>query len=462
MKRQQSKVNLQENPAQDGASAPRYRATWRWHFFAGVFVVPFLLVLATTGLIMLYYSTVQTPLGEPLFVNTVAGSTNSPTAQLAAANAALPHGKVMQYIPAPTPDRPVQFELIRASSTYVIDVDPYTNQVLRVVDKDSTPYALARRIHSTLLLGDFGDVLLEVVAGLALLLVATGTYMWLQQRKKTPVPQSSRRVRWRRWHLSTGVYAALGLCFFLVSGLAWTNLWGGTFVQAWGSFPAEKWGPVLLSDNVHSAMNHGASKEVPWGLEQTPLPASAREVGAHDTNADATITLDVVDQLARDIGFGPRYRINLPDGADGVYTISRDSMNGETERPGDERTVHLDRHSGKVLAEVGFDDYSLLAKSMAVGIAVHQGSMGWWSIALNTLVCLAVIFLCLSGTLLWWLRRPAQSKWLPVPPPVAGLPLRSLLTLLLVLLGMALPLLGATLIVALLVHFLVGRVRQAQ
>jgi len=129
-------------------------------------------------------------------------------------------------------------------------------------------------------------------------------------------------------------------------------------------------------------------------------------------------------------------------------------MNGDIERPGDERTVHIDRHSAKVLAEVGFDDYSLMAKGMAIGVAVHQGSMGWWTLALNLLVCVVVLFLCLSGTLLWWLRRPARSTWLPVAPPVAGLPLRSTLTLLLLLLGIAFPLLGATLLAAVASYFL--------
>jgi uncharacterized iron-regulated membrane protein len=60
----------------------------------------------------------------------------------------------------------------------------------------------------------------------------------------------------------------------------------------------------------------------------------------------------------------------------------------------------------------------------------------------------------LSGTLLWWLRRPARSTWLPVAPPVAGLPLRSTLTLLLLLLGIAFPLLGATLLAAVASYFL--------
>ena len=89
---------------------------------------------------------------------------------------------------------------------------------------------------------------------------------------------------------------------------------------------------------------------------------------------------------------------------------------------------------------------------MAVGIGVHQANMGWWNIAMNVLACAAVIFLCVSGTLLWWLRRPAGSRPLPVAPRIAGLPLRSGLTVLLVVMGVAFPLLGAALLAGLLVH----------
>ena len=30
-----------------------YAAVWRWHFYAGVYVAPFLMLLAFTGLVML-------------------------------------------------------------------------------------------------------------------------------------------------------------------------------------------------------------------------------------------------------------------------------------------------------------------------------------------------------------------------------------------------------------------------
>jgi uncharacterized iron-regulated membrane protein len=451
---------MQGQVAREGSALQRYTAAWRWHFFAGVFVVPFLLVLATTGLVMLYYSTVQTPLGEHLLVTVGAGAPTSPVQQLATAHAALPGGTATLYVPASSPERTVQFELTQGERTYAVDIDPYTNEVLRLVDKDRTFYALAHRIHGTLLLGEVGDTIVEVVAGLALLMLATGVYMWFQQRKVAPATLASRRRGWRRWHMLTGLYAAVVLCFFLLSGLAWTNVWGGKWVQAWGTFPEEKWGPIPLSGETHGAMNHGAQKTVPWGLEQTPLPASVEESDHTAHERAAAVDLDSVEQRARASGFGPRYRINLPQDADGVYTISSTSMNGDTDRPADERTVHVDRRSGEIVAEVGFGDYSVLAKSMAVGIAAHQGSLGWWSIALDVLACTVVIFLCVSGTIMWWLRRPARAGWLPAPPRVAALPLRSGLTVLLLGLGVAFPLLGATLVVGLLAHALMARYQE--
>ena len=448
---------MQEQTARANRATQRYMAAWRWHFFAGIVVIPFLLVLATTGLVMLYYTAVQTPVGEQLRVHASVGPRSSPLQQLAAAQDALPGGTAAVYIPPSGPDQPAQFDFKQYDRIYAVDVNPYTNSVLRVVDKDSTLYALAHRIHGTLLLGEIGDTVVEVVAGLALLMLATGVYMSFQRRAAVPASGKVQRSSWRRWHQLIGLYAAVLLCFFLLSGLAWTNVWGGELVQPWNSFPAEKLGPAAQSGHSHGDLNHSEHKQVPWGLEQTPLPASTTVTGH---SGHAAIDLDAVDRMARELGFGPRFRINLPQDANGVYTISSTSMSGEVVRPGDERTVHIDRHSGEIVAEARFVDYPPLAKSMAVGVAVHQGSFGCWSIALDVLACMTVIFLCISGSAMWWLRRPVRAGWLPVPPRRASLPLRSGLTVLLLAMGIAFPLLGAALLAALLGYFLVVRAPQ--
>ncbi len=51
-----------------------YFAAWRWHFYAGLYVAPFLAMLAITGLIMLWSSVLYGRDGEKTFPVTPAGS----------------------------------------------------------------------------------------------------------------------------------------------------------------------------------------------------------------------------------------------------------------------------------------------------------------------------------------------------------------------------------------------------
>ena len=41
-----------------------YITAWRWHFYAGLYVAPFLIMLAVTGLIMLWTATLYGRDGE--------------------------------------------------------------------------------------------------------------------------------------------------------------------------------------------------------------------------------------------------------------------------------------------------------------------------------------------------------------------------------------------------------------
>ena len=141
--------------------------------------------------------------------------------------------------------------------------------------------------------------------------------------------------------------------------------------STWSTFPAEKWDNVPLSDATHADMNHGALKEVPWALEQTPMPASGSKAGVDGVPAGMLVNLDSIAALARQIGFNEQFRINQPVGKEGVYTISADSMDGDTTDPTGDRTVHVDQYTGKILAEVRFANYSPAGKAMAVGIALH-------------------------------------------------------------------------------------------
>ncbi|MGJ8624890.1 MAG: hypothetical protein ACSHW1_19275 [Yoonia sp.] len=55
-------VSIEPNTVTDADAQPDrantlYKAAWRWHFYAGLCVIPFLIMLAVTGLAMLWIST---------------------------------------------------------------------------------------------------------------------------------------------------------------------------------------------------------------------------------------------------------------------------------------------------------------------------------------------------------------------------------------------------------------------
>jgi uncharacterized iron-regulated membrane protein len=245
------------------------------------------------------------------------------------------------------------------------------------------------------------------------------------------------------------------LFVFLLTGLSWTGVWGAQVVQPWGSFPAAKWDAVPQSDATHASLNPAGGHEVPWGLEQTPLPASGSAAGVPGVPAGQPVNLDAVATLARSLGFKGQHHIQLPRDETGVFTLSADTMSGDLGNPTHDRTVHVDRYTGRVLAEVAFADYPLAAKAMAVGIALHQGDLGLWNALLNVVFCLAIVFLCVSGVVMWWKRRPSGSWRMVAPPAPKNLKLWKGGALVMCAVALAFPLSGAVLIAVLLVDGLV-------
>ncbi|WP_417434827.1 PepSY-associated TM helix domain-containing protein [Hoeflea sp.] len=425
-----------------------YLAAWRWHFYAGLYVIPFFMVLAVTGMAMAWIAYIDGRDGERIAVvpQQVAQSVS---AQADAALAVIPGGALRQYVAPRADDLAAIFRVDLDGKATMVAVDPYSATVLAEFPRRSGWYDFFDNVHSDLMLGVTGDRMIEVAASLGMVLIATGLYMWWPRTsgwRAALVPSFVRggRVMWRSLHGVAGFWISLFLVFFLLSGLSWAGVWGEKMVQAWSQFPAAKWDNVPLSDDTHASMNHGP-KEVPWALEQTPMPASGSQAGQAGLPAGSEVTIDAMDQLARSIGFDGRYQMNVPSGETGVYTFSRDSMSTDSSDPTSDRTVHVDRYTGNILADVRFEDYSWAGKAMAVGVALHMGTMGLWSVLANTLICTSVLFLCISGVVMWWKRR-AQGLRLSAPPLPRDMPLWQGATLVALAVSMAFPMAGLTLL----------------
>ena len=387
-----------------------YAMVWRWHFYAGLFVIPFLLMLSVTGTIMLYDKQLQSLRYSTLADVSNNGEMLSAQQQLSSIKVNYPQGVVKKYMPGKTADDVSFFVVKNEDATIHVALDPYTGKVLEEINRDDSWYALANEIHGSLLLGEWGDHAIEAAIGLIVLLIISGLYLWYTTRQDGalvffPRLNQGKRNFYKQLHSSLGLYCAVFLIFFVISGLSWSGVWGSKLVQAWNSFPAQKWSYVELSEHDHASLNQGVMEEVPWNLEQTPLPLSkATEAHQHTKEVD----LNSIADLAKQLGM-KNYQVNLPANKKAVYTLSADTMSGDISDPRLDRTVHIDQHTGEVLVDIGWSDYTLMAKFMAAGIGLHQGGLGWINLLVNTLLCACYILICLSGLYLCWLRKPKNS-----------------------------------------------------
>lgn len=430
-----------------------YFAVWRWHFYAGLYVIPFLIMLSVTGILMIWFTAIAPEYGDRIQVS-AGDAALAVTDQIAAAEAAHPGGKADKFITPYDAETPALVRVQTEAGAMMLAVNPYSGEILSDRPEAGTWNEWLTHLHGEILIGDnggIGDFLVEIAASLGMLLLATGLYLvWPRNGKGwremlVPTLGAKGRAFWKSLHQTTGSWTALLLFFFFLSGLAWAGIWGGKFVQAWSTFPAEKWDAVPLSDATHASMNHTAKEEVPWTLELTPLPLSGSQAGTQLLPEGTPIVFETVVAGAVALGFDARFQVTAPADATGVWTLSRDSMSYDSAEPTSDRTVHIDQFTGKVLADVRYADYPVLGKAMAVGIALHEGMLGLWNVVLNIAFCLLVILSSIAGLVMWWKRRPAGARF-GAPSRPQDVPYAKGAILITLALSLAFPVLGLTLL----------------
>ncbi|MBM6551551.1 PepSY-associated TM helix domain-containing protein [Marinomonas ostreistagni] len=391
-----------------------YRSVWRWHFFAGLYVVPFLVMLALTGLVMIFDPIIERALHADLYkVEQTSATPISYEAQYQLVAQQYPDSAITRLYVSDEANDATRFQVNVAGDNRSVFVDPYQAKVLGDISISDSWYVWADDTHGTFMLGLTGDWLIEIATSFTILLILTGVFMWWPKAGESAW-QAATRIRgkgrnlWRDLHSVIGIWVAVILLFFSISGLAWASIWGGKMLQAWSTFPVEQSAKNVSSTLTHEDLNLKGLKQIPWNLEQAPLPESTTPIFGQ-----RSITLDRVVDDAQAIGF-TRFQLHFPKGDTGVFTTTASTMGRDINNALDDRTVHFDRYSGTVIADVGFMDYNWFAQSMAFGIALHMGQFGVWNLIACVLFCLAVILLCVSGVVMWWKRRPAQA--LAAPP----------------------------------------------
>lgn len=449
-----------------------YRTVWRWHFYAGLFVIPFMLILAITGIIYLFKPQLDAAMYHNLMFVQPSAAKLSYTEQVQSAQKAYPNATVTQITPNIAPDRSTEVLLTTADEhNLMVFVNPHTGQVLGDRNENNNLQAITRKIHGELLIGKLGDYLVELAACWGLVLLISGLYLWLPRRQfsvlGTLIPRlwsQNKRVFWRDLHAVPGFYGILLIGFLILTGLPWTGFWGETFAQVYGQFPAQMWNDIPQSTVLTGSLNQ-RGQVVPWAVEQLPMPQSTTsEHSNHSGHGDAgsttaqdgiasgtPVNLNSVIALAQVKDAPPGFSVTLPEGETGVYTVS--AFPGD---PTQEVTMHIDRYSGKVLADVRWKDYGLVPRAVEMGTAIHMGKyFGLANQLLMLIAALIVMLLSITGAVMWWQRRPKEPGLMgapAMPPHVQNwrVPL-AIVTVL----GLAFPLVGLSLVIVLLLDYFV-------
>ncbi|RZM34312.1 MAG: PepSY domain-containing protein, partial [Sphingomonas sp.] len=209
-----------------------YNAVWRWHFYAGLFCLPFILWLSVTGTIYLWKPQIEAWQERAYDSLPVTGARATPEAIVATALAANPGARLSKYERPETPTQAVRVLVTSNGVETRIYVDPYRSQVLGSVREDARLMKTISALHGTLLAGKVGSWIVEIAACWTITMLLTGLYLWWPRGRKGlagvlyPRWRSGRRLFWRDTHAVAGIWVSLAAVFLITTGLPWANAWG--------------------------------------------------------------------------------------------------------------------------------------------------------------------------------------------------------------------------------------------
>ncbi|MET0232508.1 MAG: PepSY domain-containing protein [Rhodanobacteraceae bacterium] len=421
--------------------AALHRLIWRWHFYAGLFCIPFVIALAITGSIYLFRPQIEARLDAP-YRGLAREATVPPSAQVAAALSALPGAKLKAYqLPLAAGDA-AEILVDRDATVSRVYVHPETAKVLRVVEEEQRPMRVLAHFHGELLLGDRGSMLVELAASWAIVLMVTGLYLWWPRGRSGfagvlyPRLRGEERIFWRDLHGVTAFWVSGLALFLLVSGLPWAKSWGSLLreirQQTSGVTVRTDW-PIGAGESVaheHAGHVHGESSATSTVFD----PAA----------------LDRVVAAAHTLGLEPPVLIAPPAQRSTHWTAKSDASN----RPR-RADAELDA-DGRIASRKPFSERPLVDRMIGYGVAAHEGQLfGALNQALGVFTALGLIVVCVSAVRLWWKRRPSGELGARARIGASRVPVA--LFVLIVALAIALPLLGFTLIAVVLVERLALR-----
>ena len=408
-----------------------YRTVWRLHFYAGLFVVPVVLLLAVTGGIYLFKPHLEPILYQDAWFTQAQQTPLSIDQQLDRVQAVHPQKRFTGIQLFSNPARTTEFSAKQKGQTQLIYVDPYSGSITGQINRDQMFMRRVRNLHGELMLGTIGSAIVELAACWTVVLLVSGLYLWWPREKSKwsgvfwPRFSAGKRIFWKDIHAVVGVYSSIIVLTLIMTGLPWSNVWGGAFKRTLAA----------------------------TGQAQPPA-ASRRPMFQSQESSSETIAASKVLEIAANHGMTGDLSIKLPRGKTGAYSLSQ--------RPLDltqQRFLHLDQYTGAVLSKATWADFPIGGAAQTIGIRLHQGELfGTANLVIMLLACIALVIITISGITMWWVRRPKGQ----LAPPPSGIPIMASKPMLVLTIMFAIffPLVGASIVLVVSGDQLFNRLRK--
>ncbi|KXV01132.1 hypothetical protein AD929_08165 [Gluconobacter potus] len=436
---------------------PDYRTVWRWHFFAGLFCLPFVAFLCLTGTLYLFKPQIERWIDWRYDHLLMAGPISTPAQEVDAALLAVPGSHFLAYELPSARHSAARVIVDRSGVAIRVYVDPSSRAVLKQVAEEDRFERIILKLHGQLLLGNIGSAIMEMVASWTIVLVFTGLILWWPRGKCRvagvlyPRLTAGDRMRWRDLHAVSGVWVSLFLTLFLLSGLPWSFVWGHalsrvetrfsrlTTIQDWeiGAVPAR----AIIAGQAPTQPGMNAMP----GMDMTPTTASQSIVPDGLNNVVGT---------AMRLGYPAPVLITAPSGNETAWRVRSDTQN----RP--ERISALVDRAGTIRSVRHFADNGIVDRMIAYGVAAHEGQLfGIANQVLNLLVACGLLTMSVAAIVIWLCRKPPGRLGAPAALPDGRIGVGAVMAL--ILLGLLLPELGGSLLVLCLVTMIARRVGRA-
>ncbi|GAB3306728.1 PepSY domain-containing protein [Epidermidibacterium keratini] len=446
---------LQEEPVLSGhhrTRADRGSSDWwrddlrplvaRIHFYAGMFIAPFIAVAAFTGLLYALTPQIEQLVYRDILTVQPAGQALPLAEQVTAAIDEVPDGAVAAVRPAAEPDAVTRVVFNSPSAPddrqLTAFVNPYSGEITDVLPTYGEWLPLRTwfdDLHRHLLLGEPGRVYSELAASWLWVLGLSGLALWTVRRvrrrqvRQLVIPQRGARGRGRLMgrHGALGVWLLLGMLFLSATGLTWSQFAGA---------------------NVASVR-----AQLDW-----TAPPVAGQSASLVSAADVPEAVELVAASAADAGLSRGIEI-VPSSEATGWRVS------ETKRswPVEQDSISVDPVSGDVLNRVDFADWPFAAKLANLGIDLHMGILfGVANQIALALLAIGIITMVVLGYRMWWKRRPTSGAAYARPLGGAKSPSAPAIfavALVGIAVGIFMPVLGASLLIFLAVDTVLHTLR---